>query len=358
MEGKSNSQAKKISLFIVLLILLIVVFNVLASRFTPSTNQVRVQGLSLPLTPMVSGYVSKVNVSLHKEVKQGDTLFLINRKPFEIAVAQAEINLENITQSITAGVAGLKAASAQLNRARVQLERATKNWERTKRIMEQSKGALAEADRERSESSYLSAIEGVSTAEANLEGQRAALGPISEENPALKGALNQLDKANWELSQTAIISPSDGIIESFTIEEGYFASPNRALASLVSNNTIWIQANFTEKNLTHLKIGDAAKITFDINAGEIYTASVKSIAYGVKTQTTSPGDLPTVSAPQGWLREQQRFPVILALDDEQMYKKLRQGSQGNAVVYTGENWLLNLLADARIWVSSKVAYVR
>jgi multidrug resistance efflux pump len=357
-KDKKQNKARKLSLVVIATIFIILLFNVLSSRFTPSTNQVRVQGLSLSLAPMVSGYIAEVNVELHSEVRQGDTLFVINRKPFEIALTQAEINLESVTQNINAGVAGLSAASAQLNRARVQLERATRNWDRTKRIMEQSEGALAQADSDQSESSYLSAIEGVKTAEANLEGQRASLGPITNDNPALKAALNQLDKANWDLEQTVIISPSDGVIESFNVKTGLYASPGRALASLVSNDAIWIQANFTEKNLSNLKVGDEAAITFDVDAGEIYAAKVTSIAYGVKTQTTSPGDLPTVRSQQGWLREQQRFPVIIALDQAEVYGKLRQGSQGNVVVFTGDNFILNTMAKMKIWLISKFSYVR
>ncbi|WP_417873323.1 HlyD family secretion protein [Xanthomarina gelatinilytica] len=356
--GSKKISAKKISNLVLLAAFIIMLFHVLSSRFTPSTNQTRVHGLNLSIAPMVSGYITRVDVGLHSKVKAGDTLFIIDRKPYEIAVAQAEVNLENVTQNLTAGLSGLKAAAAQLNSARVNLDRATKNWDRTKRVMAQNVGALSEADRDRSESSYLTAIEKVATAQANLEGQKIALGPTDANNPLVKGALNQLDKANWDLEHTVIIAPSDGIIESFNVETGYFASAGRPLVTLISNKTIWIQANFTENNLSHLKVGDAAHITFDIEAGEVYKAKVTSIAYGVKTQTTNAGDLPTVRTQQGWLREQQRFPVIIALEDKEVYKKLKQGSQANVVVYTGNSFILNTLAKFKIWLTSKFSYVR
>jgi len=349
-----KGKAKKISIIVIILTLVIMLFNILSSRFTPSTNQVRVQGLNLSLAPMVSGYITNVNVTLHSEVKEGDTLFVIDTKPFEIA----EINLENVTQNLTAGVSGVKAAAAQLNSARVRLDRAEKNWDRTQRVMAQNEGALSEADRDRSESSYLTAIENLSIAKANLEGQKTALGPTNANNPLVKSAISQLEKANWDLEHTAIVAPSDGVIESFNVEKGFFASAGRPIASLISNKTIWIQANFTENNLTHLNVNDAADITFDIDAGKVYKAKVMSIAYGVKTQNTNPGDLPTVRTQQGWLREQQRFPVIIALEDDEIYSKLRQGSQANVVVYTGNSFILNTLAEFEIWLVSKLSYVR
>lgn len=353
-----EKSAKKVSIIVLAVTFVILLFSVLSSRFTPATDQARVQGLSLPLAPMVSGYVTEVNVSLHSEVKQGDTLFVIDRTPYEIAVKQAETNLENVTQNLTAGLSGVKGAAAQLNSARVNLERAKKNWERTQRVMEQNEGAFSQADRDRSESSYLTAIERVKTAEANLEGQKTALGPTDADNPLVKGALNQMEKADWDLAHTVITAPSDGIIESFNIDTGYFASAGRPLASLVSNNTIWIQANFTENNLTHINVDDEAAITFDIDAGEVYKARVASIAYGVKTQATNAGDLPTVRGQQGWLRQQQRFPVIIELENKEVYKKLRQGSQADVVVYAEDGFLLNTLAKFKMWLTSKISYVR
>jgi len=356
--AKKKNSAKKISIIVVIITFVIMLFSVLSSRFTPSTDQARVQGLSLPLAPMVSGYVTRIDVSLHSEVKQGDTLFVIDRTPYEIALKQAETNLENVTQNLTAGLSGLKGASAQLNSARVNLERSRKNWERTQRVMAQNVGAFSQADRDRSESSYLTAVERVKTAEANLEGQKTALGPTDINNPLVKGALNQMEKANWDLAHTVITAPSDGIIESFNVDAGYFASAGRPLASLISNKTIWIQANFTENNLTHLNVNDEAAITFDIDAGEVYKAKVKSIAYGVKTQNTNAGDLPTVKGQQGWLRQQQRFPVIIELEDKEVYKKLRQGSQADVVIYTEDGFLLNTLAKFKMWLTSKISYVR
>ncbi|GAL68456.1 hypothetical protein JCM19301_99 [Jejuia pallidilutea] len=61
---------------------------------------------------------------------------------------------------------------------------------------------------------------------------------------------------------------------------------------------------------------------------------------------------------KGWLLEQQRFPVIIALEDEEIYKKLRQGSQADVVVFTGNSSILNTLAKIKIWFISKISYVR
>ncbi len=355
---KKGNAVKKLSLLTLLITFLLFVWYIAADRITPNTDQARVKGLLLSVDPMVNGYVTQVNVSLHSAVRKGDTLFLIDPKPYEIAIAMAESDLEKVSQSISAGLSSIKAATARLSKAQVKLDRTTKNWERTQKVIAQNEGALSEADKDRSEASYLDAVEQVKSAQANLDQELAALGPTDANNPDVKSVINRLEKAQWDLTHTAIIAPSDGIIESFNVEVGYFAGVGRSMVTLISNDDLWIQADLKENNISNISLGDEVDVIFDIEPGEVYQGKVKSIAYGVSTDRTNAGGLPTVSSAQGWLRDPQRFPVIIEIDDQEILEKLRQGSQAEIVVYTEDNWLLNALASARIIILSYLSYVR
>ncbi|WP_319501536.1 HlyD family secretion protein [uncultured Draconibacterium sp.] len=353
-----KSPVKKISLIVLIITVIIFIINVLSDRHTPHTDQARVKGLVLPVAPMVSGYIVKTNVTQHSRVKTGDTLFIIDPTSYEIAVKVAESNLEKAIQSVDAGESSLKSAQARLSRAKVKLERSTKNWERTQRVLAENEGALSEADIDRSEASYLEAIEQVKSSQADLERQTEALGPLNESNPTIKSALNNLENAQINLGYTAVIAPSDGIVESFNIEEGYFAAAGHSLISLVSNNEMWIQANLKENNLSKVEPGDKVELIFDIEPGKVFEGKLTSISYGVSVDNTNPNGLPKVSSAQGWLRDPQRFPVMIELEDKEIVSKLRQGSQAEIVVYTGKKPLLNMIARLRIRIMSKLSYVR
>lgn len=355
---EKKSSVVKLSLITVFFTLLLFVWYVLSDRHTPNTDQARVKGLVLPVAPMVSGYITKVNVGMHSQVKMGDTLFVIDTVPYKIAVALAETSLESAIQSVNAGASSLKSATARLSRAKVKLDRDTKNWERTKRVISEYKGALSEADKDRSEASYLEAIEGVASAEAELERQKVAIGPIGKNNPNIKAAISQLEKAQLDLAYTVVTATSDGLVESFNIEEGYFASAGHPLVSLVSNSNIWIQANLKENNLSKIQTGNKVEIILDINPGKVYDGVVSSISYGVSVDQNNPSGLPTVSSSQGWLRDPQRFPVIIEILDDEIKKGLMQGGQAEIVVYTGNKRLLNSLARLRIRIMSYFSYVR
>lgn len=357
-KKEKKSHTFKLSILTVFFTLLIFIWYVSSDRHTPNTDQARVKGLVLPVAPMVSGYITKVNVGLHSIVKMGDTLFVIDPTQYKIAVNIAETSLESAIQSVNSGASSIKSATARLSRARVKLDRATKNWERTQRVIAEHKGALAEADKDKSEAAYLEAIEGVTSAEAELQRQQDAIGPLGENNPSIKAAISQLEKTQLDMGYTAVTATSDGIIESFNIEVGYFASAGYPLVSLVSNDNIWIQANLKENNLSKLKPGNDVEIIFDIRPGSVFKGKVSSIAYGVTVDQNNPSGLPSVSSSQGWLRDPQRFPVIVDILDDSIKKELLQGGQAELVVYTGNKKLLNSLAHLRIRILSYLSYVR
>ncbi|MGR9092757.1 MAG: hypothetical protein ACU85U_19470, partial [Gammaproteobacteria bacterium] len=68
--------------------------NTVADRFTPSTALARVRSLVVPVVPRVSGYVTEIGVRLHSSVQEGDLLFQIDRRPFEVAIRSAEAALD------------------------------------------------------------------------------------------------------------------------------------------------------------------------------------------------------------------------------------------------------------------------
>lgn len=357
-EKKKRSAAVKTSIITASIAVFILVWTIMSDRHTPHTDQARVKGLLLPIAPMVSGYVTKVNIGLHSHVKYGDTLLVIDQTQYKLAVNAAESSLEFAVQSVSSGVSTLKAATASLSRANVWFDRASKNWERTQRVVKENVGALSQADIDRSEASYLDAIEQVKTSQANLERIKQTLGPLNEDNPTIKAAMSKLEKAQNDLEHTIVIATSDGIIESFNIEPGYFASAGHPLFSIVANKVIWVQADLKENNLSNSKIGDKVEIIFDIEPGKVFEGTLSSISYGVATDPSNPGGLPQVTTSQGWLQDPQRFPVLISINDEEIKGKLKQGSQAEVVVYTGQNPILNWLARLRIRIVSILSYVR
>jgi multidrug resistance efflux pump len=356
---QEKSPVKIVTLIVLLISLLFLVWYVLSDRRVPYTDQARIDGLMVPVVPKVSGYLTQVRVGLHSEIKVGDTLFQIDKRPFELAVAMAEANLDNTAQNVASKTASVKSSAGRLGVARAQLERAQRDWNRVQLVLKENPGALSQADKDQSETALLQATEQVSSAEADLERAQQNLGISGEENAQFRASVKALEQAQLDLAYTTIIASTPGYIESFSIDLGYYAATGQPLATLVSEGESWIQADMKENNISLMKPGDKVEITLDILPGKIFTGKVKSIGHGVSTGNTNRGDLPSISASQGWLRDPQRFPVIITIDDKSVLKQLRQGGQVDVVVFTGnEKALLRFLGKLRIRIISLMSYVR
>jgi len=354
-----NSKIKKVTRIVLAITLIFFIWYVASERYTPYTDQARIKGLITPVTPKVSGYVTKINVVLHKKVTLGDTLFVIDQQPYKIALLKAEANLDNAIQSIAASSSSVKSAAGKLGVAKAQLERAQRNWDRVQKVMEENAGALSEADKDQSETALLQAVEQVASSEANLERAKQSLGDDGPDNPKIRAAIQEVERAQLDLFFTTIVAPSSGVIESFDIDLGYYANAGSPLTTLIPKTDIWIQADMKENNISKMAIGNKVKYTFDIDPGNVYEGTIRSIGYGVATDNTNKGGLPNMQNKSSWLRDPQRFPVIISINSLEEHKNLlRIGGQVDVVVYTGDNFILNSIASFRIAINSWLSYVR
>jgi len=350
---------RKITRIVLLAGVVYVGFYIAGDRLTPYTDQARIQALVTPIVPRVAGHLTAVDVRLHSVVEHGDRMFQIDPRPFRIAVLTAEANLDMAGQHVGAQTATVKSATARLGVARAQLDRAQRNYSRTKNIVEYNPGALSQADRDRAETGLDQALERVTSSEAELQRAREQLGAEGPENPQLRVAVAALEQAQFDLAFTDIIAPDHGVVESFNVSVGFYAQPGQALATFVSQRGQWIQADMKENNIGNIEVGDPVEFVLDVAPGEIFKGKVQSVGTGVSTGgATNRGELPTVSSSSGWLRDPQRFPVIIAIESNGARRFLRPGGQVDVVVYSGDNFLLNALGKLKIRLSSVISYVR
>ena len=356
--GKKKSSIKKISIIVLAITAVFFLWYVSADRHTPYTDQARIQGLITPVSPRVSGFVTEINIQLHSRVKAGDVLFQLDKRPFEIAIEIAEAEIDNTTQSVAASSASVKSSAGKLGVAKAQLDRAQRNWDRVERVMKENEGALSESDKDQAETSLLQAIEQVASAEASLERAKQSLGVSGPDNPKIRRAIQNLEKAQLDLEFSTVIAPTDGVIESFEVDLGYYASAGQPITTLISSSDVWIQANLKENNLTKMNIDNEVEFVLDIAPGKIFKGKVRSLGFGVATEQTNKGGLPSISDKKGWLQDPQRFPVIITSDDPDVKDLYRLGGQVDVVVYTGDNFVLNSVAGFRLWIISLLSYVR
>jgi multidrug resistance efflux pump len=358
-EG-GKDPVRKITLIVLSACLVIFIWYVAADRYTPYTDLARIQSVTVPIVPQVAGYITEINVRLHSTVPEGTVLFEIDKRQYDLAVRSAEANLDQTVQSLGAKGASVKAAAARVGVARAQLDRAQRSFNRTQLILDNNPGALSQADRDRAETGLAQAVERLSSSEADLEKAQEQLGVEGPENPELRAAITALEQAQLNLEFATLYAPSNGVVESFRVDLGHYAQAGQPLATFISDHDIWIEADMRENNISNVKPGDNVEFSLDIAPGRVFKGSVRSIGYGVSSGSkTTPGDLPTITSAQGWLRDPQRFPVIIGLNEGEADGLRRVGGQADVVVYTrSSNFLLDTIAWIQIRLRSWISYVR
>ncbi len=351
-----TDPVRKFSKYILYLALFLFAWYVVADRLAPWTDQARLQTYVIPIVSQVSGRVIEVNVDKDQIVKPGDVLLRIDPTDYELAVETAESSLELAGQEIGAGTASVTTAQAGVVVAETQLEHVKAQSARVYELEKQQVFSRMEGDKARA---------AVKTAEAALVSARAALdkakqslGKKGDKNPRIRSALAALKKAQLDLSRTTVVAPTVGGITNLQIDAGHYANAGTALMSFVEANNVWIQANMRENNIANIEPGDPVDIALDVAPGKVFSGTVSSVGFAVDSATTGAvGQLAKVEGKSGWLREAQRFPVIITFDDDSARGLRRLGGQADVIVYTSNNWIVNPLGWLWVRVLSWLSYV-
>ncbi|MFT0517755.1 HlyD family secretion protein [Pseudomonas faucium] len=345
--------------WVLLVIVVSLVWYLLADRFTPYTQQARLQAYVVPVAAEVAGAVTRVAVGNNQEVQRGDVLFELDQEQYRIALARAEADLDTVRRQIGANTAGIDSAQAALLAAQANERKARQDAERLKRLIEEDPGTVSVRRLEGAQATRDQAISKVASARAEVARAREQQGGGEADNAQLRSAAATVEKARLDLARTVVRAEANGLITDLRTDVGHYVGAGTPMMTLIAIHDVWISADMTENNLGRLRPGVPVLVVLDSMPGQVLNGRVRSIGYGVSVgQSTPPGSLPTVQNSREWLRSAQRFPVIVELDRDQLQDRsgLRVGGQAEVMALPGEGNPLNLLGRLFMWLMSWLAY--
>jgi multidrug resistance efflux pump len=361
-QDEAPKAVKRGGMAVAVVILLSLVWYLAADRYTPYTTQARVQGYVVGVAPQVSGSVIEVAAENNQMVEAGEALFRIDPTQYEIALAKARSDYENALRQVEAGDAGVAAARANLRSALAGLDKAEKDTARLERLIQEDPGTISTRRLEISRATLDQSRAQVAAAEAGIAQAIEAMGggPDEETNTILKIARTAVEKAELDLERTVVRASTRGVITDLRTETGVFAGAGAPVMTLVSFADVWVQAEFTENNLGYMRPGTPVEILFDVMPGKVFDGKVSNIGLGISASQPPPaGTLPSIVNSRDWLRQAQRFPVIVRFpvdQDPDLIRQLRVGGQASVIAYSENAWLTALLGRLHIRVMSYLAY--
>ncbi len=360
-QKDAKQVVKKGGIGVALAIVLSLTWYLLADRYTPYTSQARIEGYVVGVAPEVAGTVTRVWAKNNQEVEKDQPLFEIDRSQYQIALDRARSDLENAGRQVGAGSEAVNAARANLLAARANERKARQDAERLERLHKEDPGTISVRRVEVSQATLEQARAQVTAAQADIQRAIEQMGgDDAADNSILKTALTAVAKAELDLANTLVKAPSRGVVTDLTADVGRYAGTGSPVLTLIVIDDVWINAEFTENNLGHVEVGTPVEILFDVLPGRVFKGEVRSVGLGTSPGGDQPaGTLPTIQNDRDWLRQSQRFPVIIGFDTQQdaaLQRNLRIGGQATVMAYSEGTSVLKLLGKAYLRLASVLSY--
>ena len=300
-----------------------------------STNDAFVRAAKVTLNARVSGQAVEVAVRDNERVRQGQVLFRIDPEPYQIAVDQTEARLLSARLQIDGLKATYRQQQAELQSAKDSGAFDEREYERKKALVASDFTPREVYDQ--TETNLKVARQRIASIEQQISNTIVALNGDPDidisRHPTVRAAKAQLDRARLDLSYATVTAPDDGVVAKVDdLQVGNFVNPGAAVFSLLSSRRIWVEANFRETGLTHMRPGQEATISVDAYPDRPFRAHIVSMSPGTGSDFSV---LPPENATGNWVKVVQRLPVRLEFDDIDPDRPLFSGISVTARVDTG-----------------------
>ncbi len=297
------------------------------------TNDATVEQYITPINSRITGYIKEVRFTDHQWVNAGDTLLIIDDRELKIKLMDAEaalLDAQNSSSVLASSIAttstNVTVSDANIEEAKARLWKSGQDLKRYKNLLEAEAVSQQQYDQVKSEYDAQSAHYNA------LLRQRESLKSTSTETSKKQGNAEatilrrkaDLEMAKLNLSYTVILAPFSGYVGRRTLESGQLVQAGQTITSLIKNNNKWIIANYREKQIENIYIGQEIRIRVDAISDKIFKGKVTAISEATGAKYSM---LPSDNSAGNFVKIQQRIPVRIEFEnisDEDM-QKLRAG---------------------------------
>jgi membrane fusion protein (multidrug efflux system) len=309
-------------------------FYVFSGRYV-STDNAYVGAQKILITPEVSGKVVRIAVTEGQLLQPGDELLAIDDQPYRLAGQEAQAKLDRVKTDFANLKSNFSSLGRQIDLARQSVEATQADYDRKTALLRDRISTPSDLDKSRVALVAAKAqLEQITQQEAVARIQ--LLGdpqlPIERYPPYMESAA-ALDRAKRDLANTVLRAPIAGIATQVaSIQMGRYLTAGMAVFSIIGTDSMWVDANPKETDLTYVRVGQAVTITVDAFPARQWTGKVAAISPGTGAQFSI---LPPQNAAGNWIKIVQRVPVRIEFSAGQDLRRLRAGMSAYIEIDTG-----------------------
>jgi membrane fusion protein, multidrug efflux system len=279
------------------------------------TDNAYVGGNQVAISAQVSGTVVAILADDTQRVEAGQILVKLDPTDAQVRLQQNSSALAQAVRQVRGQTDSANSADAQVAKAQVDLKKAQADLARRAPLI----AAQAEAPEtvQHLRDTVDQAQASLDAAKAQAAASHAAIeGTEIANNPAVEQARANF-RAAWIAAQrNAIYAPVTGYVAQRSVQVGNSVAPGQQLMTVVPLHNLWVDANFKENQLRHIRVGQPAKLEADVYGGSVEFHG-KVIGLGAGTGSVF-SLLPAQNATGNWIKVVQRVPVRIALDDKEL----------------------------------------
>ena len=313
--SKRGKMLRILAVLVIVLIAAVTVWYFMYGRWFEDTDDAYVQGNQVQITPLIGGTVVSIGAEDGMRVERGQLLVQLDPADTEVALQQAEANLARTVRQVRGLYRSVEASQADLNARQVALDRVRADFARRKDLA--ASGAISGEELAHARDELAAAEAALSGSREKFETSRALVDDtVVATQPDVQAAAAQLRQAHLNNARSAIVSPVTGYVARRSVQVGQRVQPGAALMAVVPLEQVWVEANFKETQLRHMRLGQEVELRSDLYGGGVkYKGKIDSLGLGTGSAFSL---LPAQNASGNWIKIVQRVPVRIAIDAKQL----------------------------------------
>ncbi|WP_087753240.1 EmrA/EmrK family multidrug efflux transporter periplasmic adaptor subunit [Paraburkholderia caledonica] len=318
--ANSGKRKRMMTLLVIVILIAAIAYGLyyfLVARFHEDTDDAYVNGNVVQITPQVTGTVVAVNADDTQTVKAGDPVVVLDPADARVALDQAEANLAQTVRQVRGLFADDNQYQAQVAQRQSDLSRAQDDLKR--RLTVAQTGAVSQEEISHARDAVKSAQAAVEAAQQQLASNRALTANTTIANhPNVQASAAKVRDAYLNNARNTLPAPVTGYVAKRSVQVGQRVSPGTPLMAIVPLGAVWVDANFKEVQLKHMRIGQPVELTADVyGSSVVYHGKVVGFSAGTGSAFSL---LPAQNATGNWIKVVQRLPVRIALDPQELEK--------------------------------------
>lgn len=306
-------------------------WTLLSGNTIRTTDDAYVGGHVVPITPQISGTVTRILADNTDRISAGSLLAEIDSTDAKTELTAAEAQLAQAIRTVRSLYANdarfeadTRARRADFDKARADLEKVQADLRERREIA--GTGAVTGEDVRHAADAVRMAEAALASSQAILESAKQARlqtlalvdgkGATLVSHPAVQAAGQRVRAAALAVERCKLLAPVSGMVVQRTVQPGRRVAPGDRLMAVVPLDRLWVDANLKETQLKGVCSGQPATVTVDVyGKSVVYHGHVEDVEAGTGAAFAL---LPAQNATGNWIKVVQRIPVRIRLDPNEL----------------------------------------